>query len=484
MTGKQTVLVTGGAGLIGMHLCRRLRDRGARVISLDNYFAGSRDNHVDGVEYREGHTKDIEKHIPERPDLIFHLGEYARVEQSLLEPEIVHDLNIVGTTGVLDFWQKRECKLVYAGSSTKFGDDGRAREATPYASTKAANTERVKSVGEATGLPYAITYFYNVYGPGERAGVYGTVIEAFKQMYRSGSPLTVTSPGTQERNFTHVDDIVDALILVGDKGQGDEFGLGQERAYTILEVAHMFGSDIVMMPPRAGNRLQSALDTSRTRALGWMPKRTLEAYIGAFVRAHQPGAAREKRVLVFSTTFYPVVGPAEEALIALMEQMPDVHFDIVTTAFSAEARSAQFSLKNARVHRVGFGHPVDKYLLPFLAVRTARKLTGTHSYLFTWSIMASYAALAGIMVKRSLSLPLLITLADQDIDGVSLPVRIALARIISDADQVYGGAAQERRAAELSSGSSLRRSLGEGDAFANQLRYAYAEILMNRNRHV
>lgn len=481
MAEKETVVVTGGAGLVGMHLCRRLCDRGARVISLDNYFAGSRDNHVEGVEYREGHTRDIEQHIPEKPDLIFHLGEYARVEQSLLEPDIVHDLNIVGTTGVLDFWQKRKCKLVYAGSSTKFGDEGRAREATPYASTKAANTERVKAVGEATGLPYAITYFYNVYGPGERAGVYGTVIEAFRQMYQRGSPLTVTSPGTQERNFTHVDDIVDALIVVGEKGQGDEYGLGNERAYTILEVAQMFGSDIVMMPPRAGNRMQSAIDTSKTRGLGWAPKRTLEAYIGEFVRAHQPGARREKRVLVFSTTFFPIVGPAEEALVALMEQMPDVYFDIVTATFSAEARSARFPLKNARVHRVGFGYPIDKYLLPFLSVRTARRLTAAHTYLFAWSIMASYAALAGIMVKRSLGLPLLITLADQDIDRVSLPARIALSHILSDADQVYGGASQERRAAELSAGKPLRRSLGEGDAFANQLRYAYAEILMNRN---
>jgi len=70
MAQKKTILVTGGAGFIGSHLCNRLKTEDCRVISLDNYFTGSRDNHISGVEYREGHTKDIEKHVPETPDII------------------------------------------------------------------------------------------------------------------------------------------------------------------------------------------------------------------------------------------------------------------------------------------------------------------------------------------------------------------------------------------------------------------------------
>ena len=80
------------------------------------------------------------------------------------------------------------------------------------------------------GVPYAITYFYNVYGPGERSGAFGTVIEIFRRNYLSGRPLTVTAPGTQKRNFTHVDDIVDGLVLVGEKGAGDGYALGDETA--------------------------------------------------------------------------------------------------------------------------------------------------------------------------------------------------------------------------------------------------------------
>jgi UDP-glucose 4-epimerase len=480
MLTEKLVVVTGGAGFIGSRLCARLIAGGNRVISLDNYFAGSRENHVPGVEYREGHTKDIAVHIPETPDILYHLGEYARVEQSLLEPDLVRDLNTVGTRAVVEFWKAKKCKLVYAGSSTKFGDEGRAREATPYASTKAANTELVKRVGDAEGLPYAITYFYNVYGPGERAGIYGTVIEAYRQMYLHGEPLAVTAPGTQLRNFTHVDDIVDGLVLVGELGQGDEYGLGNERTYSILDVAKLFGGEFVMLPARAGNRMQSGLDASKSRALGWKTTRSLEQYIADFVASHPRGAPREKRVLVFSTTFYPTVGPAEETLIELIRQMPDVRFDIVTTAFTRGASRAESPLPNARIHRVGFGRSFDKYLLPILGAQKAAALHRAHSYLFTWSLMASYAALAGVLLKRVSRLPLLITLADQNIARVSLPARFVLRMILTDADQVYGVRTQEAEIARVTTGTIRRHSIGEGDAFANQLRYSYAEILRLR----
>ena len=279
MKDKRLILVTGGAGFIGSHLCARLVMEGHTVISLDNYFTGSRENHVSGVEYREGHTKDIEKHISEVPDLIYHLGEYSRVEKSLEEPALVWDLNKAGTFGVLEFWRKRGGKLMYAGSSTKFGDGGLGRDQSPYSWTKATNTELVRNYSTWYGLSHAITYFYNVYGPGERSGAYGTVIEIFKQKYQAGEPLTVNAPGTQKRNFTHVDDIIDGLILVGASGIGDDFGIGNEQAYSILDVAHMFGGEVVMKPATKGNRMTADIDTAKTRSLGWSPKRSLVDYI-------------------------------------------------------------------------------------------------------------------------------------------------------------------------------------------------------------
>lgn len=276
---SKLVLVTGGAGFIGTHLCKRLIEDGHQVISLDNYFTGSRDNHIPGVDYREGHTKDIEQLVPETPDLIYHLGEYSRVEKSFEEPDTVFNLNTLGTFAVLEFWRKKKSKLVYAGSSTKFADGGLGRNQSPYSFSKAKNTELVANYGAWFDLEYAIAYFYNVYGPGERAGAYGTVVEIFIQKQLAGQPLTVEEPGTQERNFTHVDDIVDGLIRVGEKGHGDEFGIGNEKTYTILDLAHSIGGEIVLTPAKPGNRMSSVIDTTKTRLLGWKTQHELEKYL-------------------------------------------------------------------------------------------------------------------------------------------------------------------------------------------------------------
>jgi len=279
----KTILVTGGAGFIGSHLCEALVAEGHRVISLDNYFTGTKENHIAGVEYREGHTKDVDLLVPETPDVIYHLGEYSRVEVSLTEPARVWDFNMCGTVAVCEFWRKTKAKLVYAGSSTKFADGGMGRDQSPYAFSKATNTELVRNYAEWYGLPFAVTYFYNVYGPRERAGHYGTVIEIFRQKYLKGEPLSVTAPGTQTRMFTHVDDIVSGLLLVGEKGEGDEFGLGAETAYAIRAIAEMFGVPIVMMPEAPGNRMHAKLDASKSHMLGWRTRHDVKEYIEAIV---------------------------------------------------------------------------------------------------------------------------------------------------------------------------------------------------------
>lgn len=282
--GPKTILVTGGAGFIGSHLIEKLvKDELNRVISLDNYFTGSKNNHVEGVEYREGHTKDIEKLVPEHPDIVFHLGEYSRVEKSFDDIEIVWDLNKVGTFAVLEFCRKRNIKIVYAGSSTKFGDGGLGRDQSPYAWTKASNTELVRNYGHWFNLPYAITYFYNVYGPREiSSGAYATVIGIFKEQFRQKKPITVVAPGTQVRNFTHVEDIVSGLILVGEEGIGDDFGIGSEIGYQIIDVAKMFGSEIQMLPPRQGNRMGSSIDIEKTNSIGWKSVKNLSEHVKEF----------------------------------------------------------------------------------------------------------------------------------------------------------------------------------------------------------
>ena len=98
----KNILVTGGAGFIGSHLCERLsKDKLNRVISLDDYSTGSVDNHIDGVNYVKGEVRNIEKLVNFSPDMIFHLGEYSRVEQSFEDVERVWKSNKEGVFAIL-----------------------------------------------------------------------------------------------------------------------------------------------------------------------------------------------------------------------------------------------------------------------------------------------------------------------------------------------------------------------------------------------
>jgi UDP-glucose 4-epimerase len=281
MKHKKIFLVTGGAGFIGSNLCERLsRDKNNEVYSLDNYSTGSEKNHIEGVKYIKGSTLDIDKLVLLSPDYIYHLGEYSRVEQSFDDIETVWTSNKNGIFAVLQFCRKNSSKIIYAGSSTKFGDGGLGRSQSPYAWTKASNTELVENYANWFGLEYVISYFYNVYGRREiSTGKYATLIAIFVEQYKNNRPLTVVSPGTQLRNFTHIDDIVSGLVLIGKYGSGDNYGIGCSKSYSILDIAKAFSSKIEMLPVRRGNRMSAKVVTEKTKELGWTETRSIMDYI-------------------------------------------------------------------------------------------------------------------------------------------------------------------------------------------------------------
>ena len=279
---NKKILVTGGAGFIGSHLCERLLEAGNEVTSLDNYFLGQYENHIEGVNYIDAPTNDIRWCVEEKPEIIYHLGEYSRIEQSFDDVSLVHEYNTQGTFQVLEFVRETGAKLIYAGSSTKFSDIG--ADASPYAFSKAQNTQLVANYGKWFDIDYAITYFYNVYGGREiKEGKYATVIAKYKEKIKNKENLPVVLPGTQERNFTHIDDIIDGLVLVGEKGEGDNYGIGSDETYSVIDVAMIFSNHssvgIDELPERKGNRNNGILMTEKTKKLGWKPKKKLLEYI-------------------------------------------------------------------------------------------------------------------------------------------------------------------------------------------------------------
>ena len=286
---QKTILVTGGAGHVGSHVIEQLvKDPNNQVISLDNYFNGSIDNHIAGAEYRTGHTKNIDKLIPETPDIVFHLGEYARITPSFDDVEKVFDMNIVGTFAVVEFCRKRKVgKLVYSASSTKFAIEGNGRHQNPYSFTKATNVDLINNYGHWYNLPYAICYFYNAFGPREKGiGKYGTLIAKFEQAYLNNQPFIVVKPGTQKRNFTYVEDLARGIILTADKGFGDGYTLKNTNGYSVIEIAQAFGGPIKYINGYPGRNETGESPNKAREELGWETTVDIMDYIKDFVSKH------------------------------------------------------------------------------------------------------------------------------------------------------------------------------------------------------
>ena len=283
---NKKILVTGGCGFVGSHLIDSLVEDND-VYCLDNNFTGTTENLSNLCHYYYGETIDINEifeHYFFNFDLVYHLGEYSRVEQSFDDIDKVFKYNWNSIYQVLRFVKKHKAKLIYAGSSTKFGDDGTAKYSSPYAFTKSANTELVKTYCNWFDLDYAISYFYNVYGQREiKSGKYATVIAKFIDLKKNGcKELPITKPGTQRRNFTDIRDIISGLHYIGSKGSGDGFGIGSKESFNILEIAEMLGLNYKFTKEKKGNRLTAPVISDKTESLGWQSKYSLRDYLSKF----------------------------------------------------------------------------------------------------------------------------------------------------------------------------------------------------------
>jgi len=274
-------IVTGGLGFIGSNLVDRLIELDHEVCVIDNQYSGKLERlnpfakciHVDI-------RQDLHKFDDLEADVIFHLAGQARIQPSFAIPIETANINIIGTMNVLELAKKVGARLVYAGSSSFYGDPHK----NPYALSKWIGEEMCLMYNQVYSIPVAIARFFNVYGPRQPTdGQYATVIGIFERQYYSNQPLTVTGTGEQKRDFTHVYDIVEGLIAMSQKSwNGEVFNLGNGVNYSIKQVAEMFNRPIEYIPLRPGEAWETLADISQScTALGWSPKFNLEEYIKA-----------------------------------------------------------------------------------------------------------------------------------------------------------------------------------------------------------
>ena len=284
---KNIIIVTGGAGFIGSNLIKYLvKKTQLKIISIDNYSTGTKKNHLNhkNVKYIKGQNKDISKILKsylKRIKVIFHFGEFSRIYQSFIDTKTCLDYNIHHSFEVINFAKDNKIRIIYSATSSNLGNNGRDENLSPYAWAKSKNIELIKNYSKWFGLKYELLYFYNVYGPGQILnGPMSAVVGIFQNQFKKKIPLTVVKPGSQKRDFTHIDDIINGCYLAFKKGKQNEYMLGTKKQYTVLQVAKMFKTKIKFLPPRDGERFGS--NTPNNNALiylGYKAKININDYI-------------------------------------------------------------------------------------------------------------------------------------------------------------------------------------------------------------
>ena len=277
------ILVTGALGFVGKNLCNRLLEEGHDVIGLDNYEIGKATDEVEGVKYIPWDIEQIEYLKGDGIDLCFHLAALSRIQPSFEQPSETFRVNTRGTEAVCEWARQFNIKVVYSGSSSQWHDPFQS----PYAMYKKMGEDVCKMYKKIYNLNVEIARFYNVFGPGEIVdGKWAAVIGLWRSQIRDGEPLTIVGDGEQRRDFTHIDDIVDALIKIGfgTESVEDAWELGTGFNYSLNEVADIFiekfGCEKIYIPQQRGNYQQTLRENDLAlEKLDWKPTDRLKEYI-------------------------------------------------------------------------------------------------------------------------------------------------------------------------------------------------------------
>jgi UDP-glucose 4-epimerase len=279
------ILVTGGAGFVGTNLLRELsRNDKHKLYSIDNYSTGLKSNELRKVQY---HNCDIRPHNKTnikillsklKPDIIFHLAAVARIQPSFENPINYFTTNANGTLILADWCSKNNVPIIYAGSSSHHS----GKFKNPYTFSKDIGEEILQLFASHFNLKYSIARFYNVYGPNQLTeGGYTTLIGRWISNLQKKLPCEIFGDGEQRRDFTHVSDIVDALIrIMNQKAYSKDFELGRGKNYSVNEVAKMFNIDPIYKDAKPGEARDTLCDSKLAKdILDWEPKLDLEEYV-------------------------------------------------------------------------------------------------------------------------------------------------------------------------------------------------------------
>lgn len=294
LKGKK-VFVTGGAGFIGYHLCSKLSTLTDDLTIYDNLSSGKMENvkDVPKAKFVKGDILDVKKLCSqEKADLIYHLAAQVVVPYSMENPLIDFEINAKGTLCVLEKARKDDAKLVFASSAAVYGNP--SVFPTPeeygfhpfscYGLSKVVGEEYCQMYRDQYGLDIVVTRFANVYG----SRCHGVIHDFLDKIAKNPNKLEIIGTGLQSRDFVHVSDVVNALVMVGssESANGEVYNLGVGKTTSIIDLAKMMLKILNLQDKTVvtttnvswqGDVTKIWFDNSKAKKeLNWNPKITLE----------------------------------------------------------------------------------------------------------------------------------------------------------------------------------------------------------------
>lgn len=295
---SKNILVTGGNGFIGSHIVDRLVNDGHHVVVIDNQSSDASDKHYyneKAVYYLEDISDYNEmKFLFKNIDIVFHLAAEARIQPTLKDPVLAAKTNMLGTCTVLQCAREAGVKrVIYSSTSSAYGlknpiplkEDMPNDCLNPYSVTKTGGEELCKMFTNLFGLETVVFRYFNVYGDRQPLkGQYAPVIGIFLRQTKNGEPMTIVGDGEQRRDFTHVEDIVEANIrasnLFNKKVVGETINVGTGTNYSVNDIARMIGGNTVTIEARPGeSKITAACTKKIKKLLNFEPKDRLEKFI-------------------------------------------------------------------------------------------------------------------------------------------------------------------------------------------------------------
>jgi UDP-glucose 4-epimerase len=301
------ILITGGAGFIGSHLCDKYVKEGHTVICYDNFLNGNLTNIRHLLAHKNfklvnGDVRDadhIEK-VMGGVDAVFHLAAQIHVDRSIIEPKMTYDVNVGGTLNILESARMHDVeKVLFASSSEVYGtaeyspmdEDHQLNAPHPYGASKIAADRLCYSYIQTYGMNIAIIRSFNVYGERQRDLGYGGVISLFTKQVMNNKPPIIYGDGLQTRDYQYIADEVMAYDTVFnlDKPLAAPivFGTGVETSIVAIayKIIDLFGKNLtpVHVAARPGEVRQLISDPSQAKRLGWQPQYTIDQGLKLFV---------------------------------------------------------------------------------------------------------------------------------------------------------------------------------------------------------